>query len=474
VTNSPTPTVPTSGRRTPHLHWAWIVAAVSFIAILGAAGFRAVPSVMMDPLHMEFGWSHATVGAAMSINMVLFGVTAPFSAALMDRFGVRPILTGALLLIAAGTGLGVFMTASWQLLLLWGVLVGLGTGSISMGFVATVSTRWFVAKRGLVTGILTAASATGQLIFLPVVAHITDAYGWRWASIVVTGAALAVVPLVVLFIRDRPTDVGTTAYGARPDDAETALPTSGFGSAASGLVRGMRVRAFWLLAGSFAICGMTTNGLIGTHFIPAAHDHGMPTTVAASLLATIGIFDVAGTVFSGWLTDRVAPRILLVIYYLGRGLSLVLLPMLLSPNAEPSTWVFIIFYGLDWVATVPPTIAICRHYFGADTPVVFGWVFASHQIGAAVAAFGAGYIRDAQGSYDNAFHVAAALCVVAAALCAGIRLRANDIAETDVTETEVTVTDVTGAAPAGSDPADPGLTDEGHSLTADPGEHQRQ
>ncbi|AZG48799.1 MFS transporter [Gordonia insulae] len=430
------------------LHWAWLVAAASFVAIIGAAGFRAVPSVMMDPLHMEFGWSHAMVGAAMSINMVLFGVTAPFAAALMDRFGIRPVLTGALLLIAAGTGLGVFMTASWQLLVLWGVLVGLGTGSISMGFVATVSTRWFVARRGLVTGVLTAASATGQLIFLPLVAHITDRFGWRWASIVVTVAALAVIPLVLLMIRDRPRDVGTTAYGAPAGAVDDDVPNGSFGAAARGLVRGARVPAFWLLAGSFAICGMTTNGLIGTHFIPAARDHGMPTTVAASLLATIGIFDVAGTIFSGWLTDRVDARLLLVVYYLGRGASLVLLPMLLSPHAEPSTWVFIIFYGLDWVATVPPTIAICREYFGAATPVVFGWVFAAHQLGAAVAAFGAGYIRDAQGGYDNAFHVAAALCVVAAILCAVIRRRPSE--------------------------PDAGRADEADTLPADPGEYERQ
>ncbi|GAC66380.1 MFS transporter [Gordonia soli] len=406
------------------IHRAWIVAAVSFVAILGAAGFRAVPSVMMDPLHMEFGWSHATIGAAMSVNMVLFGVTAPFAAALMDRFGVRPVLAGALVLIAAGTGVATLMTASWQMLLLWGVLVGLGTGSISMGFVATVSTRWFVEKRGLVTGMLTAAGATGQLIFLPVVAAMTDRYGWRWASIVVTLAALVVIPLVLLFIRDRPTDVGTTAYGAPADavDAPDTLPNGTFGAAWRGLVQGFRVPAFWLLAGSFAICGMTTNGLIGTHFIPAAHDHGMPTTVAASLLATVGIFDVAGTIFSGWLTDRVDPRILLVVYYLGRGASLMVLPALLSPHAEPSTWVFIVFYGLDWVATVPPTIAICRHWFGASTPIVFGWVFASHQIGAAVAAFGAGLVRDAHGSYDLAFLIAAGLCAVAAIMCGVIRL----------------------------------------------------
>jgi MFS family permease len=403
------------------IHRGWIVAAVAFVAILGAAGFRAVPSVMMDPLHMEFGWSHATVGAAMSINMTLFGLTAPFAAALMDRFGVRPILAVALVLIAAGTGLGATMTAEWQLLLLWGVLVGLGTGSISMGFVATVAARWFVARRGLVTGILTAASATGQLIFLPVVAAATERHGWRVASLIVTAVALAVVPLVLVFIRDRPSDIGVAPVGAVADTPETPLPTGTFSAAFSGLLIGMRTRVFWLLAASFAICGMTTNGLIGTHFIPAAGDHGMPTTVAAGLLATIGIFDVAGTVFSGWLTDRVSPRVLLVVYYLGRGVSLVALPSLLSPNAEPSTWVFVVFYGIDWVATVPPTIAICRERFGERTPVVFGWVFASHQIGAAVAAFGAGWIRDGEGSYDLAFRVAAGLCVVAAVCCAGIR-----------------------------------------------------
>lgn len=401
----------------------------------------------------------------MSVNMVLFGVTAPFAAALMDRLGVRPVLVTAQLLIAAGTGLGVFMNTSWQLLLLWGVLVGLGTGAISMGFVATVATRWFVARRGLVTGVLTAASATGQLVFLPVVAHITGTFGWRWASIAVTLAALAVVPLVALFIRDRPSDVGTTAYGADPTDGEPALPTSGFGAAWSGLVRGMRTRAFWLLAGSFAICGMTTNGLIGPHFIPAAHDHGMPITVAATLLATVGFFDVAGTVLSGWLTDRVDPRVLLVIYYLGRGVSLLCLPMLLSPDAAPSTWVFIIFYGLDWVATVPPTIAICRHYFGADTPVVFGWVFASHQIGAAIAAFGAGYLRDVHGSYDTAFYVAAALCVLAAALCAAIRLRSTGLTPTDVCPP------VQADAPRSV--PDAGLADERHTFAADPGQYQR-
>jgi MFS family permease len=374
----------------------------------------------MNPLHHEFGWSHGTVGLAMSVNMTLFGLTAPFAAALMDRFGVRQVLTAALVLISAGSALSVTMTASWQLVLLWGVLVGVGTGSISMGFVATIAARWFEERRGLVTGVLTAASATGQLIFLPVIAEVTMRHGWRWASIVVAGAALAVVPLVLVFMRNYPADKGLTAYGATTATPEV-VPAGSFRAAFDGLRIGMRVPAFWLLAGSFAICGMTTNGLIGTHFIPAANDHGMPTTVAAGLLATIGILDVAGTIFSGWLTDRVDPRLLLVVYYTGRGISLLLLPSLLSPQAEPSTWVFVIFYGLDWVATVPPTIVLCRGYFGARTPVVFGWVFASHQLGAAVAAAGAGWLRDVQGSYNLAFYLASGLCGVAAILCLNVR-----------------------------------------------------
>lgn len=415
VTTAKTPTT-----RRPRIHWAWVVAAVSFVAILGAAGFRSIPGVMMNPLHHEFGWSHGTVGLAMSVNMTLFGLTAPFAAALMDRFGVRPVLTAALLLVSAGSALSVTMTTSWQLVLLWGVLVGIGTGSISMGFVATIATRWFEERRGLVTGVLTAASATGQLIFLPVVAAVTEHHGWRWASIIVAAAALSVIPLVLIFLRNYPADVGLNAYGATTN-VPAVVPTGSFRAAFDGLRIGVRVSAFWLLAGSFAICGMTTNGLIGTHFIPAANDHGMPTTVAAGLLATIGILDVAGTIFSGWLTDRVDPRLLLVVYYLGRGVSLLLLPSLLSPQAEPSTWVFVIFYGLDWVATVPPTIVLCRGYFGARTPVVFGWIFASHQLGAAVAAAGAGWLRDLRGDYDLAFYLASGLCAVAALLCLNVR-----------------------------------------------------
>jgi MFS family permease len=409
---------PTRYRTRPH--WAWLVAVVSFVTLIGAAGFRAVPGVLIDPLHEEFGWSRATISAAVSINLVLFGVISPFAAALMDRLGMRRVVSGALVLVAAGSGLTVFMTASWQLLLCWGVLVGLGTGSMSMAFVATVTGRWFVRHRGLVSGVLTAAGATGQLVFLPLVAALATAYGWRLPALVVAGSALLVVPLVLAFLRD-PGELGATPLGG----TEPAKPIVVAGSSAARAVRTLRdaarTRTFWLLAGGFAICGASTNGLVGTHFVAAAHDHGMPHTTAASLLALVGIFDVAGTILSGWLTDRMDSRLLLGGYYTLRGLSLMVLPALFAPGTEPSMWVFIIFYGLDWIATVPPTVALCRNRFGEAGPVVFGWVFASHQVGAALAAVGAGAVRDVQGTYDLAWYVAGGLCVAAALLSLAIR-----------------------------------------------------
>jgi predicted MFS family arabinose efflux permease len=406
----------TAAPRTHRVHPAWWVAGVTFLALVGAAAFRAVPGVLIEPLRAEFGWSVTTISAAVAVNMALYGLTAPFAAALMERFGVRRVVVGALLLTATGSGLTVFMTASWQLVLLWGFLVGLGTGSMALSLVATVTGRWFVARRGLVSGILTAGGATGQLVFLPLVAWADATRGWRSASLGTTAAALAVVPLVLWLLRDRPRDVGVVPYGGTAADDADPVRTGAARTAVRGLVSAARTVPFWLLAGGFFICGLSTNGLIQPHFIPAAHDHGMPITTAAGLLAVVGVFDIAGTVLSGWLTDRTDPRLLLLAYYGLRGLSLFLLPALFGPELHVSMIAFIVFYGLDWVATVPPTLALCREFFGARAPVVFGWVFASHQVGSAFAAFGGGVIRDVTGSYDLAWFLAGALCIAAAAM----------------------------------------------------------
>jgi sugar phosphate permease len=403
-------------RTAARVHRGWLVAGVAFVALVGAAGFRATPGVLIVPLQDEFGWSRATISAAVSVNLLLYGLTAPFAAALMDRFGIRRVVTCALLLVAAGSGLTVFMSSPWQLVLFWGVLVGLGTGSMALVFAAAVASRWFVKHRGLVTGILTAGSATGQLVFLPLLAWLAAHHGWRTAALTVTAGALLVVPLVAFLLRERPSDVGLLPYGATGDEPVVAAPTTAPARTALVTLRdASRTRVFWLLAGSFAICGASTNGLVGTHFIPAAHDHGMPSTTAASLLALVGIFDIVGTICSGYLTDRVDSRLLLAWYYALRGGSLLVLPALLAQSTHPSLFVFIVFYGLDWVATVPPTVTLCRQAFGPQRgPVVFGWVFASHQVGAAAAAGLAGLARTSLGTYTLAFMVSASLCFVAA------------------------------------------------------------
>lgn len=406
------------------IHPAWIVAIVAFLALVGAAGFRAAPSVLMLPLEGEFGWSRTELSIAVTVNLLLYGLMAPFAAALMARFGLRKVTSVALILVAAGAALSTFATQPWMLVLTWGVLIGVGTGSMALVFAATVADHWFVKRRGLVVGVLTAGSATGQLIFLPFIALLVENAGWRQASFLVAAGALLVVPLVLIFLRNHPVELGLTPYGA-PDSYVYEPPARGnpVKNALATLARATKVRTFWALAAGFAICGATTNGLIGTHFIPSLHDHGIPQTTAAGLLAVVGIFDIIGTIASGWLTDRVNPRILLAIYYGGRGLGLLILPFLLSSTVQPPLFIFVVIYGLDWVATVPPTVALCREIFGKDGPIVFGWVFASHQVGAAIAATAAGVIRDQTGQYTAAWFGAAGLCLVAAVVSATITRR---------------------------------------------------
>ncbi|MFD0064864.1 MFS transporter [Streptomyces sp. NPDC056690] len=386
----------------------WTVAAGAALAIVTAGAFSTLAGLLVGPLHEDLGWSRASVGLGSLVNMVVYGASAPFAAALMDRLGMRRVAVGALCLVAAGAGLATTMTAPWQFVLYWGVLVGLGTGATATTFAATVTERWFVARRGLVTGLLTAASVVGQFVFLPVLSWVIDAYSWRAAAIALALAAAGALPVVWAAVRDprKEPDLGA-------DAARRALRT---------LARAARTGPFWLLAGTFAVCGASTNGVMWTHFAPAAHDHGMPVTVAASLLSLIGIFNVAGTVASGWLTDRADPRRLLAVYYALRALTLLALPLLLTSAVDAPLVAFTVVFGLLDVATVPPTIALCRAHYGADAPVVFGWVSAAHQVGAGAVAFAGGMARDAFGSYDPVWVGAGALCAGAALLSLTVRM----------------------------------------------------
>lgn len=399
------------------IHPAWIAAGITWLTLVASAGYRSAPSVLIVPLEEAFGWKRDQISLAISVNILLYGLTAPFAAALMERFTVRKVVMSALAAVSIGAFLTIFMSKPWHLVLLWGVVVGIGTGSMALVFAATVASRWFYERRGLVTGALTAAAATGQLIFLPALSTLAINNGWKSVSITIAAAAALVIPLIWWGLNEKPRDIGHKPYGA-PDDWQEPEQLTGNAArnAITALKNGAKVRDFWLLFGTFFVCGLTTNGLIGTHLIPAAHDHGMNEVVAASLLAMIGVFDVIGTLASGYLTDRVDPRKLLLFYYGLRGLSLMLLPSILFATVHPSTLVFIIFYGLDWVATVPPTIALCRTVLGPQYgTVIYGWVFTGHQIGAAVAALGAAILRVKLGDYALSFYIGGVLCIFAAA-----------------------------------------------------------
>jgi sugar phosphate permease len=409
------------------MHYAWVVAGVTFLSLLSSAGIGATRAVLVLPLEREFGWDRATISLALSINLLLFGLCGPFAGAIMARFGVRRVMLTALVTLAVAVSLSTLMQSSWQLVLLWGVMVGLGSGAMALVLGATVAARWFVQRRGLVTGLFAASTATGQLVFLPLQASIIEFAGWRTAVLLVAGVAITVAVIVGIFMRDDPRQVGLQAYGAGSEAEPVLTPRHGalsanpFKLAVQTLGDGLRIPDFWLLSGSFAICGATTVGLISVHLIPASVEHGLTEVTAASMLAAMGVFDLVGTTASGWLSDRIDPRKLLVWYYTLRGLALLFLPAAYQLGA-PALAGFVVFYGLDWVATVPPTVKLVSERFGKDrVGPVFGWIFAAHQLGGSAAAFGAGLAHSWLGDYLLAFLVAGGLSILAAGLILGIR-----------------------------------------------------
>jgi MFS family permease len=401
----------------PRIHYGWIVVGVVFLVLLVASGVRGAPGVLIVPLEKEFGWTRAGISLPISIGLLVYGIVGPFSAAFIDRFGMRKVVLAAMALLLIGFAPTVFMTEPWELIPLWGIFAGLGTGIAAMILAAMVSTRWFIKRRGLVMGLLTGSAAAGSLIFLPTLANVAVNVGWRWAVAISCASVVAVIPLVVLFLRDKPSDVGLKPFGAPEDFHEVAIPRANpFTTTFQALGEGMRSRDFWLLGGSFFVCGASTLGLIGTHFIPACIDHGIPEATAAGVLAFMGIFNFVGTTASGWLSDRIDSRYLLFWYYALRGVSLLFLPYAFTL----SLWglsLFGVFYGLDWIATVPPTVRLSANAFGPQrASIMYGWVMVCHQIGAAAAAYGAGLVHTLYGDYWSAFIFAGALCFVASFL----------------------------------------------------------
>jgi len=399
------------GRR---FHYGWIVIGATCVALLTAAGVRSTPGILMVPLEQEFHWSPATIGLSVSINLILYGCIGPFAAAVMERFGIRRSVVCALVLVAMGVASTTLMRFPWQLILTWGILVGAGTGFLATVLSATVATRWFTKRRGFVIGLLSGGSSTGQLLFLPVMANITSAYGWRTTVIVIAVFTAAVVPFVALLMRDRPQDVGLLPYG---ESGEVKPVTAAVGNpvalAFAALRDAARHRDVWLLAVTYFVCGASTNGLIGTHLIPACIDHGYSEVSGATLLATMGVFNFIGTTTSGWLADKFDNRLLLFTYFALRGFSLIYLPFSFADFYILS--LFTVFYGLDWFATVAPTIRLVTNAVGRERGgIVYGWVFTCHQIGGASAAFFGGLFRTEFGTYMQAFILSGMMCLFAA------------------------------------------------------------
>ena len=403
--------------------YVWIVVGITFLVLLAAAGIRATPSVMILPLEHEFGWTVTTISFVISVNIALYGLIGPFSAAAMQRYGIRPIVLGALVLLAVGTALSTFMTMPWHMVLAWGILVGAGSGVAANTLAATIVSRWFETRRGLAMGLLTASSATGQMVFLPLMAYMVEHFGWRSVAILVASVAALAIPLVAIFLPERPQDIGLKRYGQLEEIQPEAGATlkNPLSIAFDALRKVVKIRDFWLLFFSFFICGMSTNGYIGSHFIAMCGDYGISAVGGASILAMMGLLDLVGTTMSGWLSDRFNPRVLLFWYYSLRGVALIFLPHAfgLSYYGLP---IFAIFYGLDWIATVPPTVKLANDVFGRlAAPIVFGWIVAGHQLGAASATMLAGTLRNSLGTYTASSMMMGAACLIAGILVLKIK-----------------------------------------------------
>lgn len=399
------------------LHYSWLILIVTFFSIIVAGIIRSSSGVFIEPFEQQFDWSRPIISFAFAVGLFLYGFSGPFMAAFVERFGLKRMMVISMGLLAIGLALTFVMTAAWQLIIIWGFIIGIGSGLFLTVLSTQIANRWFVKRRGLAVGILTAATATGQLVLLPVLAILVENYTWRHAIGLILALSLIMLVFIMCLMKEWPRDMNTTALGLT-DPGQAAQPNvkkvgNPFKMVWDSLIEGSRSKAFWLLAGSFFICGLSTTGLVGTHFIGYCMSFGLPMVFAASLLSFMGVFDLIGTTLSGWLSDRFDNRWLLFFYYALRGLSLVFLPFALDNGSVTLLVIFAIFYGLDWIATVPPTIGLTRREFGMKkSAMMYGWMVAFHQVGAAVATYGGGLLYDAFDSYTSAFVLAGAFCAL--------------------------------------------------------------
>lgn len=405
-------------------NYAWVVLAIIFSVMLVSSATRAIPGVLLIPLHKNFNWSIGNISFAISLGLMLYGLTGPFSAAAMKNIGIKITLTFALVLLGISCILSYFMTTEIEFIVLWGVMIGIGTGIAAMTLGATVVNRWFTKRRGLAIGLLGASSASGQLVFLPMVAYIIEYYDWKIVMIIMSLVMLGLLIIILFWLPESPNQKRTELKNNQvKNNATDKNPIYESFYILRIIIKDVR---FWIIFFSFFVCGASTNGLIGTHFIALCSDHGYSTIDSASLLAFMGIFDILGTTFSGWLTDKYSSCVLLCLYYFFRGISLIFLPSAFDYHIWGIPF-FVIFYGLDWIATVPPTIRLTNHFFGqANTPIIFGWIFAGHQLGAATASFSAGLVRDSSGNYNSIIYIIGFVCISTSLIILSLRKEKSD------------------------------------------------
>ncbi|MCA9838592.1 MAG: MFS transporter [Trueperaceae bacterium] len=394
--------------------YGWVIVAVTIPVLMITAGIRSAPGAWIVPMKDDLGWSIASLSFAAAMGLIVYGFSGPLSGNLMRRFGVRNVVIISMLLSGLSMLLSSMVKTQWQLTLFFGLFSGMATGLVASVLGATVATRWFVKHRGLVVGMMGAAVSAGQLVFFPLLTAWAVSMGWRTAALILAGLCVALVLPVLLFMRDDPEQIGLKPLG----ELESTTPAKAQADEAI-MRRALKSPDFWLLALTFYICGATSNGLVGQHFIPHAVDHGFSAQTAANTLALMGAFNFIGTIASGWLTDRFDPRRLLLAYYGFRGLSLLFLPFI---HDNLGIVAFAVLFGLDYIATVPPTIALAADTFGRkNVGVVYGWVFAAHQVGAALSAWVAGLARDSFGDYALAFYFAGAMAILGGLMALIIR-----------------------------------------------------
>lgn len=404
------------GEGLKRIHYSWVILFIAFFSIITAGIIRSSSGVFIVPFEHEFGWDRSTISFAFAISLLLYGISGPFMAALIEVMGLKKMMILAMTTLLVGILLTFFMVKPWQLVLIWGVIIGLGSGLFLTVLSPYIANQWFEKRRGLALGILTASTATGQLILLPLLAIMIETHSWKWAMGLILLLSLIMLAMILLFMKNSPQEAGHLPYGQEEASAlkKVAKKENPITIAFQTLFEAIKVKEFWLLAGSFFICGLSTSGLIGTHFISYCIGFGFTAVTAASMLSLMGVFDLIGTTLSGWFSDRFDNRWLLFWYYGLRGASLLFLPFALSDGSYIFLIIFSVFYGLDWIATVPPTVNISRQIFGIEkSVVVYGWIFAAHQLGSAVAAGGAGILYKMFNSYTWAFALAGMFCLLA-------------------------------------------------------------